>query len=108
MVLPWVLWMSWLNFGILSLIPRKTPGAYVIKQYKIIALINVIFKFITKSYASRLSWVAHNIISPIKTAFIKGRLIFYESLSLHEIIHDIKIQRSGAILLKLDFEKAYD
>jgi hypothetical protein len=28
--------------------------------------------------------------------------------SLHEIIHELKSKRSRAILLKLDFEKAYD
>ena len=39
--------ISRLNFGILSLIP-KVPGAESIKQYRPIALINVIFKFIAK------------------------------------------------------------
>jgi endonuclease/exonuclease/phosphatase family metal-dependent hydrolase len=63
-----------LNFGILSLIP-KVPGAYNIKQFRPIALINVIFKLVSKAFAFRLSPVAHRIISQAQTAFIKGRFI---------------------------------
>jgi hypothetical protein len=51
-----------LNFRILSLIP-KVPGADNIKQFRPIALINVIFKLVSKAYAFRLSPVAHRIIS---------------------------------------------
>jgi hypothetical protein len=47
-----------LNFGILSLIPN-VPGADNIKQFRPIALINVIFKLVSKAYAVMLSPVAH-------------------------------------------------
>jgi hypothetical protein len=99
--------VSHLNFGILSLLP-KVVGAESIKQFRPIALINVIFKFIAKAVANRLSPVAHKITAPTQTAFIKGRLILDGALSLHEIIHELKCRNSKAILLKLDFEKAYD
>jgi hypothetical protein len=66
--------ISRLNFGILSLLP-KVPGADNIKQFRPIALINVIFKLISKAYACRLSPVAHRVISQSQTAFIKGRFI---------------------------------
>jgi hypothetical protein len=96
-----------LNFGILSLIP-KVPGADNIKQHRPIALINVIFKIVAKAYAMRLSPVAHRVISLSQTAFIKGRLIHDGPLALHEIIHELKVKKMEAVLLKLDFEKAYD
>jgi hypothetical protein len=60
-----------LNFGILSLIP-KVSGADNIKQFRPIALINVIFKLVSKAYAVTLSPVAHRVISHYQTAFIKG------------------------------------
>jgi hypothetical protein len=63
-----------LNFGILSLIP-KVPGADNIKQFRPIALINVIFKLVSKAFAVRLSPVAHRTISQAQTTFIKGRFI---------------------------------
>jgi hypothetical protein len=51
-----------LNFVILSLIP-KVPGADNIKQFHPIVLINVIFKLVSKGFATRLSPVAHRVIS---------------------------------------------
>jgi hypothetical protein len=96
-----------LNFGILSLLP-KVPGADNIKQYRPIALINVIFKLVSKAYACRVSPVAHRVISQSQTAFIKGRFIQDGPLALHEIIHELHSKKLPAVLLKLDFEKAYD
>ncbi|KAK1683865.1 hypothetical protein QYE76_044713 [Lolium multiflorum] len=96
-----------LNFGILSLIP-KVPGADQITQFRPIALINVIFKIVSKAYAARLDPVANRIISANQTAFIKGRNILDGPLALIEIIHELKSKNLGGILLKLDFEKAYD
>jgi hypothetical protein len=96
-----------LNFGVLSLIP-KVPGADKITQFRPIALINVVFKIVSKALASKLDPIANRIISPNQTAFIKGRFILDGVLALHEIVHELKIRKQGCLLLKLDFEKAYD
>jgi hypothetical protein len=96
-----------LNFGVLSLIP-KVPGADSIKLFRPIALINVIFKFISKAYAIRLTPIAHRTISFVQTAFIKGRQILDGALALHEILDELHVSHQPAIILKLDFEKAYD
>ena len=63
-----------LNFGVLTLIP-KVVGADDIRQFRPIALINVIFKFVAKAFALRLSPIAHSTISVTLSTFIKGRLI---------------------------------
>jgi hypothetical protein len=47
------------------------------------------------------------IINKSQNAFIKGRNIM-DVLSLHEILHDTKSKKRDGIILKLDFEKAYD
>jgi hypothetical protein len=99
--------ISRLNYGILTLIP-KIPGAEDIRQFRPIALINVIFKFVAKAYALRLSPIAHRTIHRAQTAFIKGRHILEGVLSLREIIHETKRKKLGGIFLKLDFEKAFD
>ena len=52
--------------------------------------------------------IAIRIISPMQTAFIKGRNILDGALSLLEIVHELRVKKLGGILLKLDFEKAYD
>jgi hypothetical protein len=56
-----------LNFGILLLIPSRADN---IKQFRPIALMNVIFKLVSKAFAIRLSPVAHRTISLSQTAFI--------------------------------------
>jgi hypothetical protein len=96
-----------LNYGIISLIP-KVKGAHSIKQFRPIALINVIFKFLAKAYAIRLAPLAHRTIDQSESAFIKGRCLNEGVLALHEITHELRVRKLGGLILKLDFEKAYD
>ena len=96
-----------LNFGILTLIP-KVQGADSIRQFRPIAIINVIFKFDAKAFAMRLSPIAHRIIDRSQSAFIKGRFIHEGILALNEISHEVQVKKLGGVFLKLDFEKAYD
>jgi hypothetical protein len=99
--------ISWMNFGILLLLP-KVPGADSIKLFRPIALINVVFKKNSKAFAIRLALIAQRTISVAQTAFIKGRCLLDGALALHEIIDELKSANHKALILKLDFEKAYD
>lgn len=96
-----------LNFAILTLIP-KVPGADLVSQFHPIALINVIFKIVSKAFAYRLDPIAHKTISLNQTSFIKGRNLLEGPLALIEIVHEPRSKKLGGILLKLDFDKAYD
>lgn len=82
-----------LNYAILSLIP-KVKGAEFIKQYRPIALVNVIFKLVVKSYAIRLSPIASHVVNPCQFTFIKGRHILEGVLSLHKIVHEIRSKKN--------------
>jgi hypothetical protein len=99
--------ISRLNYGIISLIP-KVRGADTVRQFRPIALINVIFKFVARAYATRLSPIAHRTVDRSQTAFIKGRCLHEGVLALHEIAHELRVKNLKGVLLKLDFEKAYD
>ena len=99
--------ISRLNYGVISLIP-KVKGADSIKQYRPITLINVPFKICAKAYASRLAPVAQRVIHKSQTTFLKGRNILEGPIALTEIIHELKRTRGQGVILKLDFEKAYD
>ncbi|XP_051221392.1 uncharacterized protein [Lolium perenne] len=96
-----------LNYGIITLIP-KVKGAENIRQFRPITLINVIFKFVAKAYATRLAPVAHRVIDRCQSAFIRGRCLHEGALALHEIVHELHVRKQKGLLLKLDFEKAYD
>jgi len=56
----------------------------------------------------RLTNVAQKIVAPCQTAFIKGRYIVDGAVMLHEIIHELSSKKLEGVILKLDFEKAYD
>ena len=91
----------------LTLIP-KVKGADLISKFRTIALINNFAKLPAKGVATRLSPIAHRVISPFQSTFIKGRFILDGVLCLHEMVNDLRFKGTKAVVLKLDFEKAYD
>jgi len=56
----------------------------------------------------RLEKVADKLIHQNQTAFTKGRNIMSGVMILHEILHETKRKKQVRVVLKLDFEKAYD
>jgi hypothetical protein len=48
------------------------------------------------------------IINRIQSGFLEDRNIMDGILTLHEILHDTRIKKKDGLVLKLDFEKAYD
>jgi hypothetical protein len=96
-----------LNYGVITLIP-KTKEAAKIQQFRPICLLNVIYQIITKTLMLRFEDCMSRIISSSQNAFIKGRNIMDGVLCLHEILHDTRVRKKDGIVLKLDFEKAYD
>jgi mannosylglycoprotein endo-beta-mannosidase len=99
--------LSRLNYGMISLIP-KIKEANNIRQYRPICLLNVDNKWFSKVFTLRLTPWADKLISRNKTAFIPGRYILEGVVILHEILHELRVKKLQGIILKLDFEKAYD
>ncbi|KAG8100302.1 hypothetical protein GUJ93_ZPchr0013g36234 [Zizania palustris] len=96
-----------INFEEIVLLP-KIKDACTIKQFRPICLLNVCYKIITRVLAVRLSRVADNIIDPCQSAFIPGRSILDGVVMLHEVLHEVHQKNQERVILKLDFEKAYD
>jgi hypothetical protein len=96
-----------LNFGTIVLLPKK-ENAIQIQQFRPICLLNVSFKIFTKVATNRVSDVAHKVVKPTQTAFMPGRHILEGVVILHETIHELHSKKMDGILLKIDFEKAYD
>jgi hypothetical protein len=96
-----------LNFGEIILLP-KVNEAERIQQYRPICLLNVSFNFFTKVATIRLNTVADHVIRPSQTAFMQGRNILDGVVVLHEAVHELHSKKLSGIILKLDFEKAYD
>jgi len=52
--------------------------------------------------------VADKLIGLTQTTFIPGRYIIEGVVILHETIHELHRKNQDGVILKLDFEKAYD
>jgi hypothetical protein len=96
-----------LNFGEIILLP-KVNEAERIQQYHPICLLNVSFKIFTKVATIQLNTVADHVIRPSQTAFMQGRNILDGVVVLHETVHELHRKKLNGVILKIDFEKAYD
>ncbi|KAJ4789773.1 RNA-directed DNA polymerase (reverse transcriptase)-related family protein [Rhynchospora pubera] len=99
--------LTGLNLANIILLP-KTQIATSLSSYRPISIINYIPKLIAKVLASRLGQHINAMISPSQTGFIKGRLIHENFLTAREIIAHLCTCKEPAIMVKLDFYKAFD
>jgi hypothetical protein len=96
-----------LNATFLTLVPKE-GHAHQAKQYRPIALCNVIYKLLTKVIARRLKLILPTIISPEQSGYVEGRQILDSIILAHEVIHSLQKTKTPGMLLKLDLSKAFD
>jgi hypothetical protein len=99
--------LSRVNYGLISLIP-KLKEANNIKKYRPIFLLGVDYKWFTKVLTKRLTTVDESIISKTQIAFLPRRNILEGVVILHETLHEKRRKKMKGIIMKLNFEKAYD
>jgi hypothetical protein len=78
------------------------------KNFRPICLLNVCYKIITKVLNNRLASCITTVTSDSQYGFIKNRYIMDGVVSLNEILHEVKRKIQSGVVLKIDFEKAYD
>lgn len=93
---------------LLSLYIPKELIAKEMKRFHPISLSNCAVKIFTKAMTTRASRLCGRLMSPNQTTFIKGRFILERVVMAHVVIHEIQRTGTGGLILKLDYEKAYD
>jgi hypothetical protein len=98
------------NDTAIVLIPKKDEPE-LLKDFRPISLCNVIYKVVSKCLVNRLRPILHELIGPMQSDFVPGRLIRDNTLIAFECLHAMKngnreCKEFGA--LKLDLTKAYD
>jgi hypothetical protein len=96
-----------LNATMITLIPKGNE-ANTPDRYRPIALCNVIYKIISKVIENRLKPLLPSLISQEQAGFVEGRQIMDNIIQAHEIIHTLKLQKRGGMIIQLDLAKAYD
>ncbi|KAK3227435.1 hypothetical protein Dsin_007297 [Dipteronia sinensis] len=96
-----------LNNTFLTLI-LKTLNPVSMGDFMPISLIGAMYKIFAKVLANLIKKVMHSIIGEFQMAFVKGRQIIDSFVIAEEIINMWKKDQVEGLLVKLDFEKAYD
>ncbi|GJX57525.1 cysteine-rich receptor-like protein kinase [Tanacetum coccineum] len=96
-----------LNNSFITLIPKKLCPQDL-NDFRPISLISSMYKVLAKVLAERLKLVMKLVVGTSQFAFIKNRQILDCILIANEVIHSLKYSKSGGMILKMDFEKAYD
>ena len=89
------------------LIPKK-KGTLEVNDFRPISLVGSVYKVIAKVLSERLRSVLPSLIGETQSAFVEGRQILDGALIANEAVQWLKKKKKEGVLLKLDFEKAYD
>jgi hypothetical protein len=91
----------------LTLIPKvSTPQA--LGDFRPISLLGCLYKLVSKVLTARLAKVIGGLIPSTQSAFIKGRQLVDGVVVVNEIIDYAKKSKKACLVLKVDFEKAYN
>ena len=95
-----------LNATFLLLILKK-GGAEYLRDFRPIRLVGGLYKWLAKVLVNWLKLIVGKVVSKAQNAF-EGRQIVDVALVANEVIDSILKSNEGAVLCKLDIEKAYD
>ena len=91
----------WLSF-------RKRANPESMRDYRPISLVGSFYKILAKVLANRMKFVMNSVIGENQMAFVNNRQILDSFVIAEEVIHSWRNDKVGGLVVKLDFEKAYD
>src|ERR1044072_564640 len=100
-------WPKGCNASFISLI-SKGENPQGLTDYRSISLIGSLYKIISKLLANRLRGVIGKVIDESQSAFVGERNMLDSVVVANEIIHEAKCKKKPTLVMKVDFEKAYD
>ncbi|XP_052109321.1 uncharacterized protein LOC107462284 [Arachis duranensis] len=86
----------------------KFVGANEIKDLIPISMVGCVYKVISKLLTRRMRSVMPGLVGESQSAFVKGRKIHDGALIACETVQWLKVKKKASVIIKLDFQKAYD
>ena len=96
------------NQGVITCIPKPGKDRSLLKNWRPITLLNILYKIISSCIANRLKLALPYLIHSNQTGFISGRCISDNIRLLYDIIFETKLRQECGLLVLIDFEKAFD
>ena len=96
------------RLGIITLIPKGDKDKTFIKNWRPLTLLNSIYKLISSIIAERIKPTLDTIINGDQKGFVSERYIGEAIRTTYDIIQWAKDNNKVALILLIDFEKAYD
>ncbi|GAU28852.1 hypothetical protein TSUD_21890 [Trifolium subterraneum] len=91
----------------IALIPKVVcPSS--LGEFRPISLLGCLYKLVAKLLAARLAKVIDSVVASTQSAFIKGKNLVDGVMVVNEVIDLAKRSGRDCLVLKVDFEKAYD
>jgi hypothetical protein len=78
------------------------------KNFRAISLLNCSFKIFGRLLTTRLEKICERIVAQEHSAFIRGRYILESVVVAHEVVHSLHRTKEPGVIIKLDYENAYD
>ena len=94
--------------GIITCLPKGNKPRQYLQNWRPITLLNVDYKILSSVIANRMKKVLPDIISNNQKGFLKGRYIGENIRTIYDLIEVLENSQSKALLLLVDFEKAFD
>jgi hypothetical protein len=90
-----------------ALIP-KVCSPLSLGDFRPISLLGCLYKLLAKVLAKRLAMVMDSLVASTQSAFLKGRYLVDGVMVVNEVVDMAKKSGKECLILKVDFEKAYD
>lgn len=94
--------------GLITLLPKSNKDKLLVENWRPISLLNVDYKLLSLLLAKRFKTGLNDIINEIQTGFMKGRHISNNIRLVLDLLEYPEYIEPGAILVFLDFYKAFD
>ena len=93
---------------IISCLPKGNKDRTVLKNWRPISLLSVLYKIVSASIANRLKLVLDHLVDKTQTGFIAGRYIGQCTRLIYDIMYFSEKKQKDGLLMLIDFEKAFD